>query len=73
MPGCDRAGKVVDHIIARRAGGPDTLGNLRHLCRDHDNQVKEDATGKRRSAGKMTVFGCDAQGRPLDPGHWWNK
>lgn len=22
--------------------------------------------------GRKAVTGCDAEGRPLDPGHWWN-
>lgn len=71
VPGCDRPGKVFDHIRSRRRGGPDTPGNVRHLCRLHDNQVKEDARGERRSGGKMTVPGCDATGMPIDPNHHW--
>jgi hypothetical protein len=44
--------------------------NLRSLCREHDNQTKEDAS---RRHGKHYVVGCDATGQPLDPGHWWNE
>ena len=22
--------------------------------------------------GRKAIAGCDAEGRPLDPGHWWN-
>jgi hypothetical protein len=73
VPGCNRPGKIVDHVRTRTDGGPDTPDNLRHLCRYHDNQVKEDARGKRRSDGKLTVPGCTESGQPVDPGHWWNK
>jgi 5-methylcytosine-specific restriction endonuclease McrA len=71
VPGCLRKATHVDHIISRRAGGTDALSNLRSLCAVHDNQVKEDATGKRRSGGKFTVAGCDAFGMPKDPNHPW--
>jgi 5-methylcytosine-specific restriction endonuclease McrA len=71
--GCTSRGKIVDHIISRRRGGPDHESNLRLLCRDHDNQLKEDASGKRRSGGHAVVHGCDSSGRPIDPSHWWNK
>jgi hypothetical protein len=40
----------------------DTLDNLRCFCRVHDNQIKEDSTGKRRRQGKHHVLGCDANG-----------
>lgn len=71
-PGCREQARFVDHIIRRRDGGPDTLENLRSLCAYHDNQVKEQADGKRRHGGRLHAVGCDAQGRPLDQGHWWN-
>jgi hypothetical protein len=67
--GCPERGVVVDHIVSR---GPDAMSNLRHLCWAHDNSVKEDATGKRRSGGKLTVKGCDANGNPLDPASSWS-
>ena len=73
VSGCRNTATHVDHIISRRQGGPDTLENLRCLCADHDNQVKEDSSGKRRSDGQAHVVGCDASGRPLDPDHWWNQ
>jgi hypothetical protein len=66
---CGAPTVVVDHIVSRRMGGPDTLANLRCLCRTHDNQVKEGAAGARRSGGRFS--GCRADGSPLDPGHWW--
>lgn len=73
VPGCGKAAVVVDHIVSRRAGGPDTLANLRSLCRDHDQQVKEAADGRRRNGGRLTVRGCDADGWPRDPAHSWNQ
>ena len=53
--GCGRAAIVADHIISRRDGGPDELGNLRSLCRLHDNRSKEDASGARRRTGQGGV------------------
>jgi hypothetical protein len=66
----------VDHIETRpRSDGPtaaDRLDNLRTLCRRHDAQIKEREGGTRRRNG-VPVMGCDVDGRPLDPGHHWNK
>jgi 5-methylcytosine-specific restriction endonuclease McrA len=52
---CGRPAVVADHIVSRRrwadeavAGSPDTLGNTRSLCREHDNRFKEDHLGRRR-------------------------
>jgi 5-methylcytosine-specific restriction endonuclease McrA len=64
---------VVDHIKRRRDGGSDALDNLRSLCDQHDRQVKERPSGQRANAGKLFVRGCDANGRPLDPNHPWNR
>lgn len=73
VPGCGQPGKVVDHIAGRRRGGSDTLTNLRHLCRRHDNQIKEGPNGRRKSGGTPRAIGCDATGAPRDPRHWWNR
>lgn len=73
IPGCGRRAVRVDHIVARRDGGADMLDNLRSLCAEHDNQVKEDATGKRRSGGKLTVKGCYPDGSPRDPASDWHR
>jgi len=59
---------IVDHVVSRRRGGPDTLANVRTLRRHCDNAIKEDASGKRRSGGVAPAH--DARGQPLDPGHW---
>ncbi len=71
VPGCEQPACVVDHILSRRAGGADRLDNLRSLCRDHDNAVKEKRTGERANAGKLVVKGCFADGSPRDPSHEW--
>jgi 5-methylcytosine-specific restriction endonuclease McrA len=68
VPGCGHPLSTVDHIIARKDGGPDTLANLRALCRAHDNQVMQGVDGKRKSGGKLRLFGVDANGDPL--GGW---
>lgn len=69
-PGCTSPGKIVDHIISRRRGGPDHESNLRHLCPRHDNEIKEDQHGNRRGDGKLkSVPACDASGLPLDQSH----
>jgi 5-methylcytosine-specific restriction enzyme A len=58
-PGCRHTRETsrlfVDHIKPRAQGGSDTLDNVRTLCQVHDNQVKEDARGVRRSGGKLTI------------------
>lgn len=71
VPGCGQPAYAVDHIKARRAGGTDTLDNLRCLCKAHDLSVKEDRHGKRFNGGKLTVRGCFADGSPRDPSHPW--
>lgn len=72
VPGCRARATHVDHIVSRRAGGQDALTNLRSLCARHDGQVKERPDGKRGSAGRLHLVGCDVHGRPNDADHWWN-
>jgi 5-methylcytosine-specific restriction endonuclease McrA len=75
VPGCRRRAVRVDHIVARKDGGADTLDNLRSLCAEHDNQAHREKG--RRGVGPreawFEVYGCDAEGRPIDPQHWWNR
>ncbi|MGC1866961.1 MAG: HNH endonuclease signature motif containing protein [Pseudolabrys sp.] len=73
VPGCGATAMFVDHVISRRNGGPDNLANLRCLCAHHDSQIKENSSGKRKNNGKPYLVGCDGNGRPLDPEHWWNR
>ncbi len=71
VPGCGQPAYAVDHIKARRAGGTDTLDNLRSLCKPHDHAVKETSTGERGNAGVLVVKGFYADGTPRDPSHPW--
>jgi|SRR5690242_7478925 len=79
VPGCRSAEGAsrlhVDHVATRpNVDYPtpqDVLSNLRTLCADHDRQVKEARGGRRRRDGKLSAKGCDASGRPVDPGHHW--
>lgn len=73
VPACGATATRVDHIVSRRMGGSDALDNLRSLCTTHDNQIKEDANGIRRTDGKLIVRDCDADGWPLDQNHPWHK
>lgn len=69
--GCGQRAVVVDHIKRRRDGGADVLANVRSLCREHDQQVKERPNGQRANAGKLVVRGCFPDGSPRDPNHPW--
>jgi len=73
VPGCGQRATVVDHIVPRRAGGPDVLTNLRSLCREHDQQVKERPGGKRANKGRPFARGYHADGSPRDPTHPWYR
>ena len=73
VPGCGQRATVVDHVIGRRAGGGDALSNLRSLCREHDQMVKERPGGKRASKGRLVARGCHPDGSPRDPTHAWYK
>lgn len=65
-PGCNRLSTHADHIVARKAGGPDTLSNLRGLCTSCHNRRSA------RGNAEPRLVGCDAAGLPLDPLHPWN-
>lgn len=67
-PGCGRRATDADHIMPRAKGGPDTLANLRGLCSDCHKRRRAKGHGRLAPIG-----GCDADGRPLDPRHWWNR
>jgi 5-methylcytosine-specific restriction enzyme A len=67
--GVVRAGVVVDHIKPHR-GDPKLFWdekNFQTLCAFHHNSIKQ-RIEKAEAAGK----GCDKDGFPLNPGHWWN-
>jgi 5-methylcytosine-specific restriction enzyme A len=77
-PGCGEPATEVDHLMPRHAGGSLTdPGNLQSLCWAH-HQDKTLADRARRTGRPVRrraprVKGCDADGMPLDPDHWWNK
>jgi 5-methylcytosine-specific restriction enzyme A len=73
VPGCGQRATVVDHVVSRRAGGANILSNLRSLCREHDDQVKERPGGIRANKGKLIARGCHHDGSPRDPNHPWFK
>lgn len=59
------AGTDVDHV--NNDGNDNDLTNLMLLCHEcHSLKTAQDM-------GKSVNWGCDAQGRPLDPNHEWNK
>lgn len=62
-PGCGQRSVVADHIVPRSKGGADALHNLRGLCIQCHNQ--------RRQGGEPKAW-VASDGRPRDPGHWWN-
>lgn len=55
----------VDHFIALADGGsPWDMDNLRSACQScHSQKTKR---GER-------LHGCDVDGMPRDPRHWWNQ
>jgi 5-methylcytosine-specific restriction endonuclease McrA len=73
VPGCGQRATVVDHVRGRKDGGADILSNLRSLCREHDQMVKERPGGKRAFKGKLVARGCHADGSPRDPTHPWYR
>src|SRR5689334_1117391 len=73
VPGCEARAVVVDHVNSSERGCAVPLDRLRSLCRDHDNQVKEDGRGRRKNEGRLHLRGCDEHGMPLDRGHWWRE
>lgn len=68
VDGCVEPAVVVDHVVARKAGGSDSLANLRCLCRRHDNQAHREkgSGGLRRTAARFTLPGVDVDGWPLN-------
>jgi 5-methylcytosine-specific restriction endonuclease McrA len=62
----------VDHVKAINDGGEVwDITNLRSLC--HACHSRKTRYIEQLHREHVTVKGCDANGRPLDSGHWWNK
>lgn len=76
-PGCGRFSVIADHIVPRAQGGADTLANLRGCCASCHSRVTAKADGGFGNRVKrdrtLRLKGCDVNGRPLDPTHWWNR
>lgn len=69
---CSALGRVVpaviaDHVTPHRGNAELFEGELQSLCvRCHDSAKQSlERTGR--------IKGCDVDGRPLDPSHWWKK
>jgi 5-methylcytosine-specific restriction protein A len=66
----------VDHIRPRKQH-PElelVLGNLRTLCKLHDNQShREKPAGVAQRVERFVVSGCEIDGMPLDTNHPWRK
>jgi 5-methylcytosine-specific restriction endonuclease McrA len=62
------AATVADHVVPHRSD-PVLFaeGALQSLCSTCHNSLK----AQQEKSG--TFRGCDAQGYPLDPAHWWRK
>jgi len=69
-----RPATQVDHRQAITDGGdPWQWMNLVSACSTcHARKTAYADGGFGRRRGKVPVVGCDADGRPLDPKHWWN-
>ena len=68
--GIVRAGVDVDHIVPIKDGGePFDFSNVRSLCHEDHSRVTRAAQYGR----EVVIKGCDVNGMPLDPGHWWNS
>lgn len=72
---CERQGRVttatvVDHVepVRERPDLAFDSRNFMSLCSRHHSSSKQRA----ERAGRR-VIGCDVEGRPLDPGHYWNR
>lgn len=78
VPGCPKKSGHVDHKVPRARGGASLDDrNFQALCHSHHSSKTAQSDGGfgNRSGGKvkLVVKGADANGRPLDPNHHWNK
>ncbi len=61
----------VDHRIAINAGAdPMDRDNLVSAC--HECHSRKTLYIERMGRDRVPVRGCDINGKPLDPAHWWN-
>lgn len=58
---------VADHLTPHRGDPVLFAGPLQSLCAPCHSSIKQ----QQEKSGSFS--GCDVQGRPLDPSHWWNR
>jgi hypothetical protein len=63
--GCGKPSRVADHVTPRSQGGSDSLMNLVGRCITCHN--------RRRGTAEPKLPGCNADGTPRDPSHWWGN
>lgn len=68
LPRITRA-TVCDHVDPKSKASPTTFfaGPFASLCKPHHDGAKQ------RQERRGYVVGCDADGRPRDPNHPWNR
>ncbi|WP_424813555.1 HNH endonuclease [Roseococcus sp. YIM B11640] len=72
---CGEPATHVDHKVPRRRGGAALdPRNFQALCHSHHSEktARKDG-GFGRRPGEVTFKGCEASGRPIDPGHPWRR
>jgi hypothetical protein len=68
---CRKPARDVDHVKSINAGGDAlALENLRSLC--HECHSRKTLYIDRMKKDRVPVTGCNPDGTPLDPEHWWN-
>lgn len=75
-PGCERPSTHVDHLLARERGGsdhPDNLAGKCDSCHNRKTAMRDGGFGNKRTEGRVALPGCDVNGLPIDPGHWWHN
>lgn len=66
----------VDHVVALASSGeafdPGNLRSMCHGCHSRKTMLMDGGAGRARG-DRVPVKGCDANGMPLDAGHWWRR
>lgn len=68
MDGIAKVATVCDHLTPHKGNlAAFYSGPFQSLCARHHNSTKQ------REEKLGYALGCDADGKPLDPGHLWNR